>query len=208
MMSTQEARVRDRTISLKGKRMIAELYQKHRGRLHGFLHHRLPTPEAVGDVESEVWTRAVRGVDSLREPPAAGAWLYRIAGNVISSYYRTMRRANELPEADAPLVLTMRLGPSRYEPEAELETELALVNILQLASQMPALHRDVFLMLASGYDYKDIAECLRLTSSAVRVIVHRLRRRLAEGLGRPIRPIRRGCVLCARGERHGSCRPQ
>ena len=206
MLETQERRVRDHAISSDGRRAVAALYRDFAGPLFGWLCHRLPSKQVVEDVQSEIWIRAAAGIDALRVPEARRPWLYSIAANAVAQYYREARKSKEILVTDIPLLMERRFADSQCEPEVRFEIRASLGRIMRLVSQMPLLHRDVFLAMVSGFDYKEIGEHLHLTQPAVRVIVHRLRKKLNVGLGR--RSSRGACRLCIRGIPHQNCRPQ
>jgi len=169
MMATQEGRVR-----------IERLYRECAAPLQGYLLRRLPTIEAVEDIAAEVWIRATKAIDGLRSPEAGKAWLFRIAYHAAADYYRRAGASSEMLEADAALLWARRPAESWEEPDKIFESKARLEEIMRLVVKWPVLHQNVFLLLASGYDYKDIGHHLHLAQPAVRVIVHRLRRRLAK----------------------------
>ena len=171
-------------VTQKGRDRVELLYTECAAPLLGYLNRRLPTIEIAKDVAGEVWISATRAIDSLRSPAAGRSWLFSIAYHAVVNYYRTAKAAIEVVEADAPLPWALRPADSRSEPEALYEDKARVGEITQLVGTLPLLPQSVFLLMADGYNYKDIGERLHLTQPAVRVLVHRLRRYLIQGLQR------------------------
>ena len=171
-------------VTQEGKVRVESLYTECAAPLLGYLNRRLPTIEIAKDVAGEVWISATRAIDNLRSPEAGRSWLFSIARNAVVNYYRTVKAATEVLEADAPLPWTLHPADSHHEPEALYEAKAGVGEITQLVSTLPTLPQSVFLLMADGYNYKDIGERLHLTQPAVRVLVHRLRRHLIQGLRR------------------------
>ncbi len=171
-------------VTQKGRVRVELLYIKCAAPLLGYLNRRLPTIETAKDVAGEVWISATKGIDNLRYPEAARSWLFRIAYNAVVNYYRTTKATTEVLEADALSPWALHPADSLHEPEALYEDKARVGEITQLVETLPPLPQSIFLLMADGYNYKDIGNRLHLTQPAVRVLVHRLRRYLIQGLQR------------------------
>lgn len=66
---------------------ITESVQKNRNRLFGFIRNRVNTDEDAEDIMQEVWYQLSR-IISLDEIENLSAWLFRVARNRITDFYR------------------------------------------------------------------------------------------------------------------------
>jgi len=80
---------------------FGELYERYCERIYAFAYGRLKTRTEAEDATSEVFLKALRGIsDYRRTEQSFGAWLYRIAANVVVDRYR--HRGPYAPLEDAP----------------------------------------------------------------------------------------------------------
>jgi RNA polymerase sigma-70 factor (ECF subfamily) len=125
-------------------------------------------PEVAEDLVQEAFLRLAREVEAGRTPDDAGAWLHRVAGNLVNSRGRHLtvvdRRAGELPRPAAPAT-----------PEAlvlEAETSAALRSALD---ELSATDRDALILAAHGYRGPEIAASIGRTPGATRTLLCRAR---------------------------------
>jgi RNA polymerase sigma-70 factor (ECF subfamily) len=130
--------------------------------------------EVAHDLTQDVFLRVSRTTVPRAVDGELGAWLFRIARNIVVDYRRQMGRRPAGAAADA-----QEAGRS-----ASQETTAA-VN--QALAALPELDRDVFLLReVAGLGYDDIANTCDLTPDAVRNRIHRARLALRRQLEAPI----------------------
>jgi RNA polymerase sigma-70 factor (ECF subfamily) len=64
------------------------LYRTHLRPLYTFIYSKVGNREAVEDLTSEVFAKALTHLDRMREEHSIVAWLYRVAHNAIIDYWR------------------------------------------------------------------------------------------------------------------------
>jgi RNA polymerase sigma-70 factor, ECF subfamily len=121
------------------------------------------------DITSETFVRAWRNFDAVRTETLK-AYLFTIARNIYLESLRKDHRHDILdesrPDATPP-------AQKRLEDQSDLDL---LRRILQT---LPEIDRSTFVMrVQSDLSYAEIARVLQLTESAVKVKVHRVRKRL------------------------------
>lgn len=115
--------------------------------------------EESWDVMQEVWLRAFRGVTSVREPGALGAWLYRIAHNAV------LNRLQRSPRW-APLEEEMEAAGSA---EDDLPMGFAAQDIHRALDELPALEREALtLYFLEGYQLSEIADIVEAPLGTVK----------------------------------------
>ena len=124
------------------------------------------------DVVQDTFIRLLQARTDGLAAPQRKAYLYRIATNLLHDHWRRTRR--EVPEDEAG---RDRAGPP---PDASLDQGLDLAAAL---AHLPERERAmVWLAHAEGYEHRDIAQMMNVGEKSVRVLLFRIRRKLAATL--------------------------
>ena len=146
---------------------FGRLYDRYARMVHGLLLASVPRGE-VDDLVQDVFLKAFRSLDSLRDGAAFPGWLARIARNRAQDHHRSRVRTEELPEELA--------GPVPKDDEA--------LAALQAIRALPQAYRETLtLRLVEGMTGPEIAARTGLTPDSVRVNLHRGMKLLKEKLG-------------------------
>jgi RNA polymerase sigma factor (sigma-70 family) len=161
------------------------LIERHRQRLERLLRALLHDPDLVDEIWQETLLRAYFNLEQLRDPARFGAWLCTIAANLA----RTRRNTK------GPLLLSWEAwqGGATAQPQAEPSLEQLVEEQLQRAetvrrvrqaiADLPAAEQEaIVLIYLQGFSHKEVASELGVNLSAVKVRVHRGRRRLQVAL--------------------------
>ena len=121
------------------------------------------------DITAETFARAWMNFNNIRTETLK-AYLFTIARNF---YLETLRKRRDYLELDEAYP---DVGP---RPEKMIETQNKLDQIRTTLLTLPEIDRSAFVMRVQ-YDmpYAEIARVLQLSESAVKVKVHRVRKRL------------------------------
>ncbi|HSD84735.1 MAG TPA: sigma-70 family RNA polymerase sigma factor, partial [Anaerolineae bacterium] len=112
----------------------------------------------------------------LRDVPF-GAWLYRIAHNVVVDRHRLHK---ELLPLDGQVA-----APQEEDPEKQVARQESAQAVRQALSQLPPLYREVLtLRFVRGLSHAETAQALQRSNDAVRVLQHRALRALRRVLDR------------------------
>jgi RNA polymerase sigma-70 factor (ECF subfamily) len=129
------------------------------------------------DVAQDAYLRVFRGLAGFRGDAQFETWLYRIVSNAAMSHLRKRRRFGELAK-DSP-------EESRELPSATLVAEEAVDRdslTKALDSLPPSLRVVVILKDVYGLSCREIGDQIGASEGAVKVRLHRARRRLKEML--------------------------
>ncbi|HET9517049.1 MAG TPA: RNA polymerase sigma factor [Actinoplanes sp.] len=138
----------------------------------GYALRRCDGPEDAADVAAETFAVAWRRMDAIPPGEQARLWLYGVARNVLANHRRGLARRHELSAALAAEVT------KRYEPSAEDCAGLHPVGAL--FRQLSDVDRELLSLVAwEGLDPGGIAVVLGCSRNAVRIRLHRARRRFA-----------------------------
>lgn len=155
------------------------LYANHRGPLYRYFVRQVAR-SAVDDLFQDVWFRVIKSKARYKPDAPFGAFLYRIAHNILVDHYRRIGRAPELTPEESLELPDPLAGPERALTQHELKT--ALTSALD---DLPAAQREAFLLHEEGgLTLEQIAKVVgtgrETIKSRLRYALNRLRQKLAE----------------------------
>jgi RNA polymerase sigma-70 factor (ECF subfamily) len=158
-----------------------ELYGRHRGPLYRYF-ARQAASASVDDLFQETWMRVIRAKADYRHDAAFGAYLYRIAHNVLVDYYRREAHVSRPLSSEAIDPPDPAIGPAEQYDAARLRA----VFVAALGT-LPAEQREVYLLHEeAGLTLDQIAAVVgsgrETVKSRLRYAVGRLREQLGEQL--------------------------
>ena len=155
------------------------LYERYAGQLYGFCLHRLGSREEAEDAVQTTFLNAFRGLRRGVVPEAESAWLFKIAENVCLTRHRSAWRRGRV-ESPSDMQAIQDLTPARERDGDEL---MPLGDAL---AAMPETQRRAILLREwQGLSYKEIADEMDVSQSAVETLIFRARRSLANALETP-----------------------
>ena len=174
--------------------VIDALFGDCRDRIRRYLLGMVHDPAEAEDLTQETFLRAYRRIDTLRDPDAAIGWLYRIATNVALDRLRQRvpQVAIESEEGVGAVRSAASPEPSAEELLERLETSACVERCLDNLSDS---YRAVILLHdLHSLSAAEIAGVLGIEVGAVKIRLHRARRRLQQ-------VMQHGCAVSA--DKHG-----
>ncbi len=155
------------------------LYERHSAKILGYCMHQLGSREEAEDAVQTTFMNAFRALGRGVVPEAETAWLFKIAENVCLSRRRSSWRRGRIESpSDFGVIEEIVPGPSRQRDE--------LIGIEDALASMPEQQRRAILLREwQGLSYREVADELELSQSAVETLIFRARRSLAQGLEQP-----------------------
>lgn len=144
---------------------------------------RLGEPQAVDEVMQEVALAAVRQKAPLEDPAKVAPWLYRIAVTQSLLYRRKRGRQRKLTDRFAERFRPTEASLRDPDPLGWLLAGERQQLVREALDRLP--HRDAEILLlkyTEDWSYKQIAEHMGVTASAVEARLYRARNRLREEL--------------------------
>lgn len=157
------------------RRRFEEIYAACHDPVLGYLLRRTASGEDAADVLAETFLTAWRRLDDVPGGEEARPWLYGVARRVLANHHRGERRRTALGDRlRADLAEVVQPAPGGD-----------LATIASTFRELPETDREVLSLVAwEGLDTGQIATVLGCSRNAVRVRLHRARRRLASALER------------------------
>ena len=161
----------------KQKMAFDDLYTQYYARVLAYLRFRVGSSEAAEDLVSQVFERALTHLADLQSPGAIGAWLFRIARNCASDYFRRQRPAASLD------TLVDSCHPRGCSPEETLVAQEERMNLLSQLNRLSEREREVIgLKFVACLQNREIARVLNIPEGTVGSLLHRTLARLRDAL--------------------------
>ena len=161
---------------------LTSIVSEHRRWLQTVLAARGVERDSLDEVLQEVAAAACRGAEQLNDRDRMGPWLYRIAVVQALQYRRRAGRRRRLVERYAGSGVA-RDEAVDHDPLAWLLAEETQQLVRQAIARLP--QRDAELLLlkyTEDWSYRDLAERLGMSVSAVEARLHRARGRMRSAL--------------------------
>jgi RNA polymerase sigma-70 factor (ECF subfamily) len=153
-----------------------DLYHRYLRGIYALCVRMTANPSRAEELTQETFVRAWRKLDQFRGEGGFGAWLRRLALNLVLSERRSAARRGHL-EIAADNVVAFPGAPARDHGSA--------IDLEQAIAVLPAGARRVFVLHdVEGYRHEEIAHLLGVATGTSKAQLHRARRLLREALRR------------------------
>jgi RNA polymerase sigma-70 factor (ECF subfamily) len=153
------------------------LYRQQVGRVYALCRRMAGDPQRAEELTQEAFIRAWERLETYRPGTRFGAWLSKVAVNVVLSDRRSRGRRSrrEYPVDD----------PDHWDPPSGRSSPNARMDLEQAIAGLPDGARNVFVLHdVEGYRHEEIGRALGLATGTSKSQLHRARRLLREALTR------------------------
>ena len=165
-------------LASRDSQLAEDLFTAYSRRIYAYCLSQLRSPEEAEDAVQATYLNACRSLMRGFEPEAAQAWLFKVAQNVCLTRRRNRSRRARL-ELAQDLTAVEEIVPA---PAAGDE----LVGLEEALASLPEQQRRAFLLREwQGLSYREVADELGVSQSAVETLIFRARRSLAAALAPP-----------------------
>lgn len=154
---------------------LSDTIKKERSKLLSFISNRTPTLEDAEDILQDVFYELVQN-ETIEN---TAAWLYRVARNKITDWYRKMKpdRLDDISfknsEDDETLLLSDIIPSMETSADKQILLKLISEIIADTLEELPKNQREVFVLHEiEGKSLKEIAE---LTNTGIKTVISRKR---------------------------------
>ena len=155
------------------------LVQKYRRPMLSFMYRMAHNTAVAEDLAQEVFLRVYRSRENYEASAKFTTWLYRIASNLAVNHARDTRHQRpentvSLDEPDQESGLTMDVPDDSLSAEEAIVRRERLAAIRQRVQELPERQRIAVVMHKyQQMDYRQIAEVLKLSESAIKSLLFR-----------------------------------
>jgi len=148
---------------------IHDFYERYAADVYRFALHLSGKPAEAEDITADTFVRLWTTPGEIRTATVK-AYLFTIARHLYLDRLRAQARFTGLDDA-------MPASTPSAEDRASARSEVA--QVLLAIARLPEADRAALLMRANGLSYEEIAEAIGASVGAVKVRVHRARKRLS-----------------------------
>jgi len=150
------------------------LYNRYKHSIYVYCSKMLLDNEAAEDCVQEVFLRVYERREQLKHPERFSFWLFAIARNQCLSVYRSSKH-----EAAEEIDFDLISSPSGEAPDRLVERQESVDLLNKSLAQLRFEYREVLLLREfQNLSYREIAEVLGDTESAVKSRIFKARQRL------------------------------
>ena len=153
------------------------LYQENLGLIYRYVYSKVGNREEAEDLTSQIFIKAVRGVDHRRGMQSIQKWLFQVARTTIADYWRAYYRVSTSSLEE--LLEVGWEGPADEEPA--VASNQPAEHVKRILQALPEHYREVltcrFLLNLS---IKETALSMGLTEANVKVLQFRALKRAAD----------------------------
>ena len=179
---------------------FAELVDRYDRQLRRLARTFVRTDAQADDVVGETWEAVINGIDRFEERSSLKTWLFRILANRART--RAVREARQVPfsslgpesEDGAPAVDPSRFSDGSWideprQPDAEALAGELRGRLAEVIETLPEQQRRVILLRdVGGLEGPEVAEALGISEGNQRVLLHRARSKVRDGLEEYLAP--------------------
>jgi RNA polymerase sigma-70 factor (ECF subfamily) len=158
---------------------FTELYELWCRRVMAYAFRSLHDLHEAQDVVQETFIQVYRAAPAYRAEGKFGAFVFRIAGNIVRGRFRNGRQVDSLTE----IIEDEEPHPEslKYSPE---DSVLSSIDIERMLALLPTRQKEALILVASGVSYMEGAEMLQISNDAFAQLVLRGRRALKMKMAR------------------------
>ncbi len=146
------------------------LWETFHARLKQFILKRVPDEQNAEDILQNVFLKIHARIGTLRDEEKLQSWMYQIARNAVTDYYREHKATIELPEAfELP-------GEAVVDDDAVKDL---IPSVRAMVNSLPDEYREALILTEyEGLTQRELAERLGLSFSGAKSRVQRAREKL------------------------------
>lgn len=153
------------------------LVEQYKESLYSFIFYSVKNEAAAQDIYQDTLVKALTKLKDYREKGNFKAWLFTVARNNITDYFRAGSKFASLPGDESADIF-----PSKENTEKQVMSKISLDNILAKIEELPDKDKEIIL-LRQYLSFKEIAEVLNCPLGTALARLNRAIKKLQISLG-------------------------
>jgi RNA polymerase sigma-70 factor, ECF subfamily len=143
---------------------VEHIWNEFHAKLHVFIIKRVHCPLLADDILQETFLKIQSHIETLRSKEKLTSWIYRIARNTMTDYFRTHKSGAALP---------VSLCAPETEP-ADIARREVVEGIMKAVGKLPEPYREpILLLMAEGLKHREVAARLQVSLPCVKARIQR-----------------------------------
>ena len=165
-----------------------ELIKKHQGTVTGIIYRYTGNHNEVEDLAQDIFLKIYKAADSYVPRAQFKTWLYKVVANHCLNFFRSQKRKAFITSLDQSLSEDhnphiQRTDAQKEQPETLLQQQELQIALKKALSELPERQRmAIILHRFEGLSYKEVADTLGSSLSAVESLIFRAMNNLKEKL--------------------------
>ena len=153
------------------------IVEKYKESLYSFIFYSVKNEAAAQDIYQDTLIKSLTKLKGYHEEGNFKAWLFTVARNNVTDYFRANTKYASLPEDESADIF-----PSKENTEKEVISKISLDNILAKIEELPEKDKEIIL-LRQYLSFKEIAEVLNCPLGTALARLNRAIKKLQNSLG-------------------------
>lgn len=164
--------------NLTSEQDFEQMYREYFPRIYNYVFYRLLSREETEDIVSEVFLKIARNASRFDTKKASfKTWIYTIAKNALTDYYRAKKAALSLDGEDYGIALSVDFE----EQLNQISSPDRKILYQELAALKERERTMVYYKYFEGYNNRQIAAILDMNESTVATVLFRALKKLRAG---------------------------
>lgn len=157
---------------MANKEQFDEIYYKHYNKVFRLCKGYFCGDTALAsDATQEIFVKVWEKLNTFRNQSSISTWIYRIAVNTCLLYLRKSSTNKEIRTGILPQITS-----DTYSSEKDEQ----LRQMYQCIQKLEEANKMIILMTLDGLEYQEISEVIGITEEALRVRIHRIKKKLTQ----------------------------
>ena len=165
-------------MSIENYRQFLVLYKQYFDKIYQFVYYRTGrSRETAEDLTSEIFLKALEHFSEYDESIGTfNSWIYRIAQNHITDYYRTNRATISLEDAS-------NVAEETHMISEKMKIKEQYEYVLRSIQSLPEGYQEILILkYINQYSNEEIGEIMNKSQGSIRVTLHRAIKALIDKL--------------------------
>jgi len=168
-------------VAEKDDQAFYELFNRHEQKVFNLVYRYVGAYHEAEELTQDVFLKVFNSAHKFRGESKFATWLYRIAVNTCKNYKR--KKQPTVVSIDDPEISTALSAPASTEPVAILAEKRKRAIIQQAIDTLAPNQKTAFVLSKyEGFSYVEIAEIMKVSISAVGVLLFRAKQELKKKL--------------------------
>lgn len=166
-----------KTVKSGNYEVFGLIVEKYKESLYSFILYSVKNESVAQDIYQDTLLKALKQINKYHEEGNFKAWLFTIARNNVTDYFRANTKFVSLPEDESADIF-----PSKENTEKQVISKISLDNILAKIEDLPEKDKEIIL-LRQYLSFKEIAEVLNCPLGTALARLSRAIKKLQNSLG-------------------------